>query len=105
MEYATKDQLFGFVIGQADAALPSGATVRVRGLNRIEAATVGQQSDLAEQEMRTVALGLVDPSMTLAEVRKWYRTAPAPDIEAVAKAIHDLTQPDNPKGYTKSLPE
>lgn len=75
-----------------EIALPSGASVVVRGLTREEALGVnGEEMDAAEAERRLVALALVDPEMSEAEVGEWQKVALAGELAPLADAILDLS--------------
>lgn len=66
-------------------------TVRVRGLSRGEVFMVQQLKGTELQERRTLALGMLDPTMTEAEVGQWQRSSPAGEIEPVTEKIRDLS--------------
>lgn len=107
-QYARPADLMAVRIMQEDVTLPSGVLVRVRGLNRLESAVINKRAkgDQALEEQLVVQLGLVEPEMTITEVKAWYRGAPASDVIAVAKAISDLTDGTRTaKEWTKSLPD
>lgn len=83
--------LKGF-LPERDVDLPSGVgTVRVRGLSRNEAVEVAACADEQEMERRAIALALLDPPMTMSEVREWSGVAVAADVQAVAQAISQLS--------------
>lgn len=104
MSYASKDDLFGGLDGE-DLELPNGKKVRVRGLSRLEAASTNKGENV-ESEQRIIALGLVQPAMTLAEVRRLYKSAPAGIPEMIARKIQQLTMGTRePKEWSHGVPE
>jgi predicted transcriptional regulator len=67
-------------------------TVRVRGLNRVEAKAVGEVEDQNAKEVKLIALALVDPEgMTEEEVTEWLNDAPAGDFVRVLEAVTELS--------------
>lgn len=66
-------------------------TVRVRGLSRGEVYMTQQCKGVEAMERKILALGMVDPPMTEAEVRQWQENSPAGELEAVTKKIQQLS--------------
>lgn len=86
-----KELLFKAQVSEADVELNSG-TVRVRGLTRGEMhAMNARNADPLLVEQRTVKTGLVDPELTLDEVKRWYETALAGDVQKVVSAVLELS--------------
>lgn len=84
---------------QREVALPSGASVVVRGLTRQEALAVdGEEMLAAELERQMLAWALVDPEMTEDEVGAWQAVASAGELVPLVDAILDLS------GMTKEAP-
>lgn len=80
------------------AALPEkkvnlhGAEVTVRGLSRSEVVGLQAHKDsLPKLEMAILALGFVDPALDADDVKAWYESAPAGDIDKVVGVISDLS--------------
>lgn len=71
--------------------IPGVGTVRVRALNRAESMMVQGANGLEATERRIVALGMVDPSMTEAEVGQWQKASPGGEIDAVSNKIAELS--------------
>ena len=86
--------------------MPGVGTVRVRGLNRIEAMHIQAATDLAESDRRTIAQGLVDPLLVIpgllhqldgkpckacAEAEKWQKASIAGELEPVTTRIAELS--------------
>lgn len=89
--------LKGF-LPERDVELPSGlGTVRVRGLSRQEAVKVTDDDNWV-MERRALAAGMLDPKMTEDEVDQWRAVAVAADVQAVAKAISDMSNMDADAG-------
>ncbi|GIE46206.1 hypothetical protein [Actinoplanes lobatus] len=97
IEYASADDLLAEIEEEsgADVALPSGKTVRVRGLSRYEWFLAGKLSPDGDGnvfETHMVQMGLVAPSMSAAQVEAWRkRPGRAPDLGAVSDKIRELS--------------
>lgn len=69
--------------------------VRVRGLSRFEVLHTQSVPDTggrtAAVERRTVALGVVDPPMTEAEVGQWQKSSLSGELDAVTYKIGELS--------------
>jgi hypothetical protein len=86
--------LKGF-LPERDVELPSGTgTVRVRGLSRQEAVAVSSCENEQDMERMALVAGMLNPQLTLQEVVEWSQVAVAADVQAVAKAISDLSNMD-----------
>jgi hypothetical protein len=74
----------------ADACI---AIVRVRGMSRAEALDLEKiaESGTLLLERRMLALCLVHPRMTEADVRQWQERSPAGELENVTDAINALS--------------
>lgn len=96
-EYASLDDLTADTGEEStpDVLLPSGKTVRVRGLSRFEWFLAGKgnnDSDPNIFETRMVAMGMVAPPMTEKQVEKWRkRPGSSPDVGVVSDRIRDLS--------------
>lgn len=78
-------------------------TVYVRGLSRGEVFAVNkvckkvldsrgeEQPETEDLEAHIIARGMVEPTMTVAEVRRWQKGAPAGELDHVADTIRDLS--------------
>jgi len=78
-------------LAEADVDVPGIGTVRVRALNRIEAMHVQSAKGNEAIERRMLALGMVEPAMTEAEVGQWQKASPAGELEAVTEKITELS--------------
>lgn len=86
-----KELLFKAQVNEAEVDLNAG-TVRVRGLTRGEMhAMQAHKADPTLVEQRTVKAGLVDPQLSLEEVKRWYETGLAGDVQKVVDAILGLS--------------
>lgn len=76
-----------------EVEVPGIGVVRVRGLNRAEAMHVQAAKGKGPEatERRILALGLVDPPMTEAEVGQWQKASPGGEIEPVSTKIAELS--------------
>lgn len=101
-----KELLFKPRLPETNVEVPGVGTVRVRGLNRIEAMHVQAANGPEATERRIMTLGMVDPVLTEAEVGQWQKASTAGEIEAVSQEIARLSGmlPDSDKEAYKSLP-
>jgi hypothetical protein len=77
-----------------------GCEVRVRGLSRLETLQIGRATqDAAKSERMALAMGLVEPAMTEAEVGGWQKLCTSKELEPVYLAIGRLSGmlPESPK--------
>lgn len=102
-----KELLFRPRLPEADIEVPGIGTVRVRGLNRIEAMHVQAADGPEATERRIMTLGMVDPELTEAEVGQWQKASAAGEIEAVSSKIAELSGmlPGADKTAYKSVPD
>lgn len=80
-------------------------TIRVRGLSRAEAlALKGMEPE--EIEVRALAMGMMDPELTVDDVRVWQSVALADEVKAVLDAIYELSglREGSAKAAYKSVP-
>lgn len=92
----SKDALFTPRLPEDDVEIPGVGSVRVRGLSRSEVFEINRlrrkDDDTGEDiERRTIAVGMVDPELTLADVQSWQKAAPAGELEPIAKRIQELS--------------
>lgn len=86
-----KELLFKARLPEEDVEVPGVGTVRIRALNRAEAMHVQEAKGLAAAERRIVALGMVDPVLTEAEVGRWGDASAAGELELVSRRIAALS--------------
>lgn len=86
-----KARLLAPRLPEDEVPIPGIGTVRVRGLNRHEAMSTQGLKGTEAIERRMMALGLLDPPMTEAEVGQWQRAAPAGELEPVTSKIAELS--------------
>lgn len=71
--------------------VPGFGTIRVRGLNRLEAIHVGRADEIEERDRRMVALAALAPQFTPAEVGRWQKVDTNGEIERVTRKIAELS--------------
>jgi hypothetical protein len=87
-ETIDKTALLAKRFGVHDVEIPGVGTVQVRPLSRAEALELqGKELDAAVMEQRLLALALVAPKLTEAEVAEWQANSPAGELEPVGDAI------------------
>lgn len=88
----TREEILARKMGQAMVELPDGSgTVTVRGLNRREAMTVAGMDDHYERDAYLTSCGLVDPAMTVEDVKAWGENDETNTLEVVSRAIGELS--------------
>jgi hypothetical protein len=73
----------------------NGVDVTVRALTRaevLEAQKHHDGSDVATIEAAMLSVALVDPVMTVDEVRQWQEVSPAGELEPVTDALSELSK-------------
>lgn len=76
---------------EADVEVPGLGTVRVRGLSRLESMQLQALKGIQAQERRMLAMAMVDPAMTEAEVGQWQRVSPGGELEPVTTMVARLS--------------
>lgn len=80
---------------ERDVEVPDVGVVRVRCLARGEVLRLyqgaGENPDLLDIEPKVLALGMVDPKLTEAEVRQWYDTAPFFIVQPLVETIMTMS--------------
>lgn len=107
MSIVDLEQLFKPRLPEDDVEVPGVGVVRVRGLSRLEAMSMKSVTDPGESERQMMALGMVQPKMTVADVRRWQAASPAGEIEEVSRRIGELSgmiEGADKEAY-KSLPD
>lgn len=76
-----------------DVEVPGFGTVTVRGLTRAEALRVQTADGMAVGDMEAylVATALVDPEMSLDEVKQWQAVSPVGELQPVSEAVQELS--------------
>jgi hypothetical protein len=74
-----------------DVTVDRMGVVRVRGLSRDEVLGIQKAKSTLELERKAIALGLVDPTMTEAEVGQWQRVSRGGEMEPVIDRIRELS--------------
>lgn len=90
-----KEALFKPRLTEAEVDIPDVGIVRVRGLSRGEVFGLQQIKDVAAYERKILALGVVDPVLTQAEVQRWQEACPAGELEPVVDKIRQLSGLDD----------
>lgn len=90
MAMVDKHALMAPRLPEDDVEIPGVGTVRVRALSRAEAMSV-QRLAKKDQDVHTIALGMMDPPMSVDDVQRWAEASPAGEMEAVARRIAQLS--------------
>lgn len=86
-----KDLLFKPRLPEEDFPIPGVGVVRVRGLNRDETVAIGKLEDAAERDRHIIAIGMVDPKLSVSEVKRWGSAATGGELESVSRKIAELS--------------
>lgn len=86
-----KELLFKSALPEADVEIPGKGTVRVRGLTRAEAMSLQDVKGVAAIERKMLALALVDPQLTEAEVGRWQKASAAGEMEPIGAKVQELS--------------
>lgn len=93
-----KELLFKPRLAEDEVELDGVGTVRIRALSREEVANAREDNldqhgdvDLAGYEHALVAASMVDPALTVDEVRRWAAASPAGELVRVMEAIQQLS--------------
>lgn len=96
-----KDLLFKPRLEEQELDLDGVGTVRIRALSRDEVATAREDNtdrkgtfDHAGYEYQLLAVSMIDPELTVDEVERWARAAPAGELTTVVEAIQRLSKLD-----------
>lgn len=108
MAVLTREQILARKIaGKTEIVdLGDGSEVVVRGLTRAEAGRVGKIEDEQEVECMALHLALVEPTMSIDDVRTWQEQDESGVIQRVVDEVQRLsgTAPGQGKDATKSVP-
>lgn len=86
-----KAALFAPRLPEDDVELVGVGTVRVRALNRDEAMEAGKIDDRKMRDRHIIAMGMVEPALSVSEVKQWGAAATAGEIEKVSRRIAELS--------------
>jgi hypothetical protein len=88
MATVDKSALLAKRFGVEEVEIPGVGSVQVRPLSRAEAHGLrGQEMTEEEMEVRLLALAMVEPKLTEADVKEWQGSAPAGELEPVVRTI------------------
>lgn len=90
MAHLTRDQILARKTGRGTVTLPDGSTVAIRALTREEVVRA-QDKPAHERSLYYIAAGMVEPALSLEEVKAWAESAPAGDLVAVEEGIAELS--------------
>lgn len=95
MARAQKDALFATSLPEEDVDIPGKGTVRVRALTRSEALACQQVKQgpdrVAAIERKMLAMAIVDPEMTEADVGRWQKASTVGEMEPVGAKVQELS--------------
>lgn len=97
--YLTADELVNVdrVLPEDDVEVPGLGWVRVRGLSRTEGLAIKDDIDpkkgnvTSTVERRMVALGMVTPKVTEAQVGRWQKKSSSVEMDGVSNRIAELS--------------
>ena len=98
MVLLTREQILARKVAGRTEVVPlgDGTAVEVRGITRGEAAEIGKidsEREDADKEAEIMALsfGLVNPALTLDEVREWYAGEASGAVQLISDMIRSLS--------------
>jgi hypothetical protein len=92
VERLSAENLLTPSLQEEDVEIPGKGFVRVRAVNRFESVMVRKGTDDdAVIERRLLAIGLVEPKLTEAQIEHWQKTAGAMELVNVVRAINRLS--------------
>jgi hypothetical protein len=92
MANLTREQILARRLGRDVVEIGDGETVEVRGLNRHEAIAAGEIDDKTERDAYITATGMVDPKMTIEDVKTWGEQDAGGILERVSLRIGELSR-------------
>jgi hypothetical protein len=106
MAVLSRDQILGRKLGRETVDVGDAGQVVVRGLTRAEAHDMKEIDGNPEREVRTLALGVVEPELTEDDVRAWMAGATFGELQPVLERIMSLSGMLEGQGKeaTKSVP-
>lgn len=107
MSVLSREQILARKVAGVTATVPLGdGEVVVRGLSRGEASACGKLDDPDDVECLALSLGLVDPALSVDDVRAWRDADQSGELQRVVDKIQAMsgTAPGQGKDATKSVP-
>jgi hypothetical protein len=88
-----KSQLLASRVGTEPYEIPGVGTITIRGLSREQMHEAGKHADegVAGMEAIMLAHGLVEPALTVDEVRQWQANSPAGEIQPIVERINVIS--------------
>lgn len=84
-----KELLFTPRLAEEDFDIDGVGTIRIRALSRAEALKLPDNQ--SESEAVILSRGIVDPVLTVHEVKRWLEASPAGELQAVSQRIAQLS--------------
>lgn len=92
VEYVSLEGLLEPTLDEEDFALPSGAKIRIKSLNRNEALRIAESKQgTRDRELKMVAWAMVTPPMSYKDAERWFDQAKAGDIQALTFRIQQIS--------------
>lgn len=91
MTAASKAALLARRLGEGEYEIEGVGTVRIRGLSRAEVLELRKLDDVAEFDRQLVSTALVEPALTVDEVKTWQENSGPLEIERLVDAIRELS--------------
>lgn len=88
----SKEDLLKARFGVEEVEIPGVGTVKVRALSRAQALTLrDKEMSVAEVEQKLLAWALVEPEVTIEDVKAWQENSPAGELQPITAAITRLS--------------
>ncbi|MDQ1700685.1 MAG: hypothetical protein QOG34_2548 [Frankiaceae bacterium] len=83
----TRDEILARKVGHGEITIEDFGTVKIRALTMLEAVQVRELEGRVDQVYLIIALGLVEPAMSVADVELWGAQDSAGPLNAIADGI------------------
>lgn len=95
VDFVSVDDLLGQDVLYETVKIEGMGSVELKGLTRDEAHKVVDIDDVRKREISMVTWGMSKPNMTYQQVEKWFRSAPAGQLQMVTEVISRLSGLDD----------
>jgi hypothetical protein len=92
----SKEDLLKARFGVEEVEVPGVGTVKVRSLSRAQAMSLRDiEMTVAESEQKLLNWAMVEPELSIADVKVWQENSPAGELQPITEAILRLSGMEN----------